>query len=162
MNLFLLPKLFAPFGSPRRPSLPVARASLRGRAFSCPLPQEEQHAAAAAAAAAATTARSRWIKLFIMPDFFRFKNGPRRQKFIVLCDSKRSSFITDFFELQFDPATLIIQSFRMVEARGCKQRFKSDLLCIFLIPGRMRISMQYYYLQYESSIARPRAAVLMT
>ena len=46
----------------------------------------------------------------------------KRQKNIILCDSKRSSFITDFFELQFDTATLIIQSFRMIKARGCKQR----------------------------------------
>ena len=56
--------------------------------------------------------------------------GPfhKRQKDIILCDSKRSCFITDFFELQFETATLIIQSFRIIKARGCKQRFKSDLL----------------------------------
>ena len=34
---------------------------------------------------------------------------------------------TDFFELQFDTATLIIQSFRKIKDRRCKQRFKSDL-----------------------------------
>ena len=32
---------------------------------------------------------------------------------MILRDSKRSSFIIDFFELQFDTATLIIPSFRM-------------------------------------------------
>ena len=50
----------------------------------------------------------------------------KRQENIILCDSKRSSFITAFFELQFDTATFIIQSFRMIKARCCKQRFKSD------------------------------------
>ena len=70
--------------------------------------------------------------------------GPfhQRQKSIMLCDSKRSSFITDIFELQFDTATLIIPSFRMTQARGCKQRFKSDLLRNYLVPDR--IYMQYY------------------
>ena len=45
-----------------------------------------------------------------MQDFFRFKNGPFSQKAkkLILRDSKRSSFITDFFVLQFDTATLII------------------------------------------------------
>ena len=54
--------------------------------------------------------------------------GPfhKRQKNIILRDSKRSSFI-DFFEIQFDTATLSIQSFGMIKARGWKQRFKSDL-----------------------------------
>ena len=56
--------------------------------------------------------------------------GPfhQRQKNIIICDSKWSSFIIGFFELQFDTATLIIPSFRMTQARGCKQRFKSDIL----------------------------------
>ena len=74
--------------------------------------------------------------------------GPfhKRQKNIILRDSKRSSFITDFFELQFDTATLIIPSFRMTQARGCKQRFKSDLLRNYLLPDR--INMQYYYTVY--------------
>ena len=45
----------------------------------------------------------------------------------ILRDSKRSSFITDFFKLHYDTAALIILSFRMIKARGCKQRFKSDL-----------------------------------
>ena len=81
-------------------------------------------------------------RLMIMQDFFRFETGPfrQRQKNIFLSDSKRSSFITDFFELQFDTATLIIPSFRMIKARGCKQRFKSDLL----YTGRV-YNMQYYY-----------------
>ena len=85
-----------------------------------------------------------------MQDFLGSKMGPfhKRQKNILLCDSKRSSFITDFFELQFDTATLIIQSSRMIKARDCKQRFKSDLLYFvrnYLLPGRIRIYMQYYY-----------------
>ena len=65
---------------------------------------------------------------FNMQDFFRFKNGPfhQRKKIFISCDSKRSSFITDSLELQFDTATLIIPSFRMIKARGCKQRFKTD------------------------------------
>ena len=76
--------------------------------------------------------------------------GPfhKRQKNISLRDSKRSSFITDFFELQFDTATWIIQSLRMIKARGCKQRFKSDLLYLVrncLVPATIRIYMQYYY-----------------
>ena len=62
---------------------------------------------------------------------------------MILRDSKRSSFIIDFFELQFDTATLIIPSFRMTQARGCKHRFKSDILRSFLVPDR--IYMQYYY-----------------
>ena len=70
-----------------------------------------------------------------MQVFGGFKNKPLLQKdkkhdlytCIYLCDSKRSSFITDFFELQFGTATLIIPSFRMIKARGCKQRFTSDL-----------------------------------
>ena len=43
--------------------------------------------------------------------------GPfhQRQKNIISCDSKRSSFITDFFELQFGTSTLIILSFRMIK-----------------------------------------------
>ena len=49
--------------------------------------------------------------------FLGSKMGPfrKRQKNIILCDSKRSSFITDFFELQFDTVTLIIPSFRMID-----------------------------------------------
>ena len=48
----------------------------------------------------------------------------------------------------FDTATLTIQSFRMIKTRGCKQRFKSDKLYFvhnYLVPGRIRICMQYYY-----------------
>ena len=48
---------------------------------------------------------------------------------MIFCDSKRSNFIADIFELQFDTATLTIPSLRMtLQARGCKQRFKYDLL----------------------------------
>ena len=64
----------------------------------------------------------------------RFKNGPfsSKAKNIILCDSKRSSFITDVFELQLDTPTLIIPSFRMTQARGCKRRFQSDPLRTYL------------------------------
>ena len=67
--------------------------------------------------------------------FLGSKMGPlnKRQHNVILCDSKRSSLITDFFELQFDTATLIIQSFRMIKARGCKQMFKSDRTLIGFI-----------------------------
>ena len=58
------------------------------------------------------------------------KKQKKTKKNMFLCDSKRSSLITDFFELQFDTATLIIQSFRMIKARGCKQKFKSDILYV--------------------------------
>ena len=37
-----------------------------------------------------------------------------RQKHIILCDSKQSSFHHIFFELQFDTATLIIPIVRMI------------------------------------------------
>ena len=70
---------------------------------------------------------------------FMLKNGPFSQKGKkkkkILCDSKRSSFVTDFFELTFDTADLISQSFRMIKARGCKQRFKSDQLRNYLVPA---------------------------
>ena len=101
------------------------------------------------------------FKPFIMQDFERLKKGPFSQmaKTIILCDSKRSSFII-FFKIQFDTAALIIHSFRMIKARGCKQRFESDLL-------RVEDNSQYYipgtkYCIIQSSIARPTAAVLMT
>ena len=52
-----------------------------------------------------------------MQDYFRFKNGTfhKRQKKSAI-DSKRCSFITEYFELQFDTATLTIPSFRMIKA----------------------------------------------
>ena len=78
--------------------------------------------------------------------------GPfhKRRKNIILRDSKRRSFITDYCELQFNTATLIIQSFRMIKARGCKQRFKSDLVRNHLVPD---IHLQYNYtvVQYNTS-----------
>ena len=63
--------------------------------------------------------------------FSRFKNGPfhKRQEGITLCDSKRSSFITDF-EFRLDTPILIIARFVMTQARGCKQRYKSHLLLL--------------------------------
>ena len=74
-----------------------------------------------------------------MYDFYMFKNSPFSQKAkkICLCDLKRSSSTTDFFELQVDTATLIIPSFKLIKARGCKPRFQSDLLRNYLVPGRM-------------------------
>ena len=69
------------------------------------------------------------LRPFVIQDFLGSRMGPfheRQQQ--ILCDSKRSSFITDFFELQVDTATLIIPSFRMIQPRGFKQRFKPDLL----------------------------------
>ena len=66
-------------------------------------------------------------------------------KTIILCDSKRSSFII-FFKIQFDTAALIIHSFRMIKARGCKQRFESDLL--YLVTwylGGLGLICEYYF-----------------
>ena len=69
-----------------------------------------------------------------MQDFLSFKNGPFSRKAIniMLCDSKRSSFITQNF--LNSSLTRRPWSFRASEwqARGCKQRFKSDLLRNFL------------------------------
>ena len=81
--------------------------------------------------------------------FFNFKNGlfSQKAKKHNLSDSKRSSFITDYVELQFDTATLIIPSFRTTQARGCKQRFKSDLLRDYLVPGKIRIYINAILLQ---------------
>ena len=70
--------------------------------------------------------------------FSEVQNEPfsTKAKNRTLCDSKRSSFITDFLELQLDTATFILPSFRMilVQARGCKQRFESDLLSNYQVP----------------------------
>ena len=61
--------------------------------------------------------------------FFRLKNGAfsSKAKKHNLMRLKTERFIIDCFELQFDTATLIIPSFRMTQARGCKERFKYDL-----------------------------------
>ena len=77
------------------------------------------------------------VRPFIMQDFLGSKMDPfhQRKKHIILRDSKRSSFIADFCLTQVCTATLIIQSFRMIKARGCKQRCKSDLLRNYLVPG---------------------------
>ena len=94
-----------------------------------------------------------YARFFEVKKWAYFTKGKKNR---ILCDSKRSSFITDFFKLQFDAATLVMPSFRMTQARGCKQRFKSDLLPrSYLVPGS--ICMQYYY----RSKTRP-TAVLMT
>ena len=71
--------------------------------------------------------------------------GPfhKKQKNIILCDPELSSFITDFFELQFDTPTLIIPSFRRIETRGCRgSNLIYYLVRYYLVPDR--IYMQYY------------------
>ena len=86
----------------------------------------------------------------------------------ILCDSKRSSFITDFFELQVDTATLIIPSFRMIQPRGFKQRFKPDLLRTYhhirhdqrqLVHGTpaQLLRAQTEAVAYKPTLARPSA-----
>ena len=75
---------------------------------------------------------------------------------MMLCDSKRISFIIDACELRFDTATLIIQSFGMIKDGGSEQRFKSDLSRNYLVPGRIHV--RYYCW----TISRLTAAVLMT
>ena len=55
----------------------------------------------------------------------------RQKNIIILCDSKRNSFITYFLGLQFDTQTLIIHTeLQNDQARGSKQRFKADLLYV--------------------------------
>ena len=76
------------------------------------------------------------IKAVLYAFFFKVQKWAlfsKGKKNVILRDSKRSSFITYFFELQFDMATLINPSFRMMEARGFEQRFKSDLSGIYII-----------------------------
>ena len=75
----------------------------------------------------------------------------RQKKHKILCGSKRSSFITDFFELQFDTLTLIIPSLRMAQARGCRgsNLIYSGVLRNHLVPDR--IYMQHYYQVYSST-----------
>ena len=79
----------------------------------------------------------RAIRPFVIQDFLRLKNEPFSQKADKhnLMRLKTEQFHYRFFELQFDTATLIIQtliiqSFRMIKATGCKHRFKSDLLYV--------------------------------
>ena len=76
-----------------------------------------------------------------MHDFLGSKMGPfhksKKKHNKILFDSNTSSFITTFFELQFDTPTWIIPSFRTTQAGGCIQSFKSDLLFLrnYLVPG---------------------------
>ena len=77
---------------------------------------------------------------------------------MMLCDSKRSSFITDFFELQFDTATFIIPSFGMIKAIEVATEVQ-NLIYYVVTWYQVRIYMQY--VRYSSSITRPTAAVLM-
>ena len=67
----------------------------------------------------------------------RFKNGSFSQKAKKqnLVRLKTEQFHHRFFELQFDTATLIIQSFRMIKARGYKQRFKTDYVITWYLVG---------------------------
>ena len=62
--------------------------------------------------------------------FLEVQKGPFSQKAKRdnLMRFKTEQFHHKFFYLLFDTATLIIPSFRMIKARGCKQSFKSDLL----------------------------------
>ena len=73
-----------------------------------------------------------------MQGLFKFKNRPfhKRQKNVIL-RFKTEQFHHRFFFDLFHTATLIIPSFRMSKARGCKQSFKSDLF--------YGIYMQHYY-----------------
>ena len=56
---------------------------------------------------------------------------------MFLFDLKRSNSTRYLFKLNFDTATLIIPRFRVMKARGCKPRFKPDLLRIHLVPGKI-------------------------
>ena len=78
-----------------------------------------------------------------------------RQKHIILCDSKQSSFHHIFFELQFDTATLIIPSVRMISRLEVANR-GSNLI--------YHVRFLFAILLYSTinSITRPIAAVLMT
>ena len=49
-------------------------------------------------------------------------------KSVILRNPKRSSFITFCFEFLFDTATLTILNLEVVNATGCKQKCKSELL----------------------------------
>ena len=95
---------------------------------------------------------SRLVFSFFVPCFYLvsgMKNmlvrtlGPFVMQDCLCCDWKQNSFITDFFELQFETASLIIPSLRKIKARSCKQRLKSDLFRYYLVHGT--IYMQYYY-----------------
>ena len=88
--------------------------------------------------------------------FWGFKNGPFSQnakKNIILCDSKRSSFITDFFfNSNLTRRPWIIPSFRTTHARGREQVANRDSNLIYLVLRNYlwyqvpdRIYMQYYY-----------------
>ena len=56
----------------------------------------------------------------------------QRRKSRILCNPKRSSFITKKYELQFDTSTPIILGSRLYKARGYKLRFISEPLYSFL------------------------------
>ena len=73
------------------------------------------------------------LKPFFMRVFFGLKDGPFSQKAEKkrqnLTQSKTDHFHHLFFvQLLFDTATLRILELRMLNARGCKQRLKSDVL----------------------------------
>ena len=84
--------------------------------------------------------------------------GPfhKRQKNIILCDSKRS--ITDFFELQFDTPTLLdLQNDRLeVASRGSNLIYY--VITWYLIGSICNTNTTVL----QSSVTRPTAAVLMT
>ena len=83
-----------------------------------------------------------------MQDFLRFKNGPFPQKARKhnLMRLKTQQLHHSFFELQFDTATLTIQSSTMIKAIEVANRGSNLIYIIvrnYLVPGR--IYMQCYY-----------------
>ena len=56
----------------------------------------------------------------------------KRQKKIIVCNPKRSCFITIFFQLQFDQATSSNLELRLLEVALSKMELKTDLLYRFL------------------------------
>ena len=97
------------------------------------------------------------FNIFYVPKLALFTKG---KKNIILRDSKRSSFSTDFFEVQFDTPTLIIPSFRMIKATGCKQWFKSDLLRMYLV-GFIPESVTLGYSVREGKIRYKKLSALV-
>ena len=55
----------------------------------------------------------------------------KRQKKIIVCNPKRSCFITIFFQLQFDQATSSNLELSLLEVALSKMELKTDLLYRF-------------------------------
>ena len=79
--------------------------------------------------------------------------GPfhHRQKYRILWNPKRSSFITKKYELQFDTSTSIILGSRFFKTKGYNLRFICEPLYKFLY-GILFIVQQQYVAEYYSSI----------